>query len=103
MMQTKTLLSMTLILLLLSPVHLAAQNKSTFSADKTIRIEDLIHTVISENKIPGLSVAVIGDNQLRYANGFGTADLENSSPAKPGTVYRLGSLSKTITATVVMR
>jgi CubicO group peptidase (beta-lactamase class C family) len=102
-MQKIALLSVTLLFLLLTPVHLSTQNKSTLSPDKVIKIEDFIRDVTSENKIPGLSVAVVSGNQLGYANGFGVADLENSILAKPGTVYRLGSLSKTVTATAVMR
>ena len=102
-MQKSAHLGITWFLLLLTSVPLAAQNKSTLSPDKIIKIEDLIRATISENKIPGLSVAVVNDSQLRYSNGFGLADLENAVPAKPTTVYRLGSLSKTITATAAMR
>jgi serine beta-lactamase-like protein LACTB len=102
-MKKMACLSFTLFLLLLAPVNLAAQDKSTLRSDKIRQTENLIRATISESKIPGMSVAVISDNQLRYANGFGLADLENSIPAKPATVYRLGSLSKTITAVAVMR
>lgn len=102
-MQKKACLSISLLLLLLIPAHLSAQNKSTLSPDKVINIEALIRASMSESNVPGLSVAVVSGNQLRYANGFGMADLENSVPAKPGTVYRLGSLSKTITALAAMR
>jgi CubicO group peptidase (beta-lactamase class C family) len=92
-----------LFLLLLTPIHFSAQEKATISREQIIKIEGLIRATISESKIPGLSVAIVNDRQLRYSNGFGLADLENSVPAKPITVYRLGSLTKTITATAVMR
>jgi serine beta-lactamase-like protein LACTB, mitochondrial len=95
-------LSITLLFLLLPPVQLA-QNKPALSPDTVKEIEALIRAVTSESKIPGLSVAIVSDNQLCYANGFGTADLENATPAKSSTVYRIGSLSKTITAAAVMR
>jgi serine beta-lactamase-like protein LACTB len=92
-----------IILLFLSiAIHVDAQERSILP-DKVKNIESQIRAAISEADIPGLSIAVVRDNQIRYANGFGKADLEGSIPARPGTVYRLGSLSKTITATAVMR
>ncbi|MCM3905960.1 MAG: beta-lactamase family protein [Pyrinomonadaceae bacterium] len=102
-MQRMAHLRIALFLLLHTPVYLAAQNQSTLTPDKVTKIEDLIRAEMSVSKIPGLSIAVVSDNQLRYANGFGLADLENSTLAKLVTVYRLGSLSKTITATAVMQ
>ena len=102
-MQKKARLSLTLLLLLLTPIRLVAQNRLTLDPDKIVKIEALIRAVMSEGKIPGLSVAIVSDNQIRYASGFGMADLENSVPAKSSTVYRLGSLSKPITALAVMQ
>jgi CubicO group peptidase (beta-lactamase class C family) len=43
------------------------------------------------------------DHKLRWSNGYGLADLENFVPAKAMTAYRLGSISKPITATAVMQ
>jgi serine beta-lactamase-like protein LACTB, mitochondrial len=53
--------------------------------------------------VPGLSLAVAERGELRHEEGFGWADVENSVPARPETVYRLASVSKPITATVVMK
>ena len=54
-------------------------------------------------KIPGLTVAVGVRTRRAWAQGFGTADLENSVAATPETVYRIGSISKPITAVAVMQ
>jgi CubicO group peptidase (beta-lactamase class C family) len=43
------------------------------------------------------------DHELRWAAGFGRADVENNVPATASTVYRLGSIAKTITATAVLQ
>jgi CubicO group peptidase (beta-lactamase class C family) len=102
-MQRMSHLSVALFLLLHTPAYLAAQNQSTLSSDKITKIEHLIRAEMSQSKIPGLSIAVASDGKLRYAQGFGVADLENSTLAKLVTVYRLGSLSKTITSTAVMQ
>jgi CubicO group peptidase (beta-lactamase class C family) len=50
-----------------------------------------------------MSVAVVSGGQPRWAAGFGVQDVENNIPAKASTVYRLGSISKPITATAVMQ
>lgn len=52
--------------------------------------------------IPGLSVA-IGSERGVLAQGFGVADLENDVPATAATVYRLGSISKTVTAVAALQ
>jgi serine beta-lactamase-like protein LACTB len=90
-------------LIVVTYVQVTAQSRSTVSAHEIAKIETLIRAAMSEAKAPALSVAVVTDNKLQYKNGFGMADVENSIPAKGSTVYRLGSLSKVITATAVMR
>lgn len=67
------------------------------------KIERAISTAMFQGRIPGLSAAIVTDRQLRWSNGYGMADLENFVPAKAVTVYRLGSISKPITATAVMQ
>lgn len=52
---------------------------------------------------PGLSVAVVIDDQLAWSKGFGLADVENEVPARANTVYRIASISKPIAATAVMQ
>jgi CubicO group peptidase (beta-lactamase class C family) len=81
---------------------LAAQDGG-LSRDKVEALEKAISSEMSRQNIPGLSVAVVTDNQFRWANGYGLADLENFVPAKATTVYRLGSISKPITAVATMQ
>ena len=72
-------------------------------AEETIKqIESLMQQEMTRQKIPGLSVAVAVNGQVRYAKGFGIADLENSVPVKATTVYRTASIAKPMTATAVM-
>jgi len=53
--------------------------------------------------IPGLSVTVAHDGKIIYSEGFGFADLEEHVPAKPSTKFRIGSVSKPITAVVLVK
>ena len=57
---------------------------------------------MAANHIPGVSVAIVENNSFEWSAGFGMADLENSVPATPQTLYRLASISKPITATATM-
>ncbi len=49
-------------------------------------------------KPPGMTVAVAANSKLVWAEGFGFADLEHCVPAGPLTKYRIGSVSKPLTA-----
>lgn len=92
-------------LLFLVSFTAAAQQQASapLSAEKIKQIEALISTEMSRQNIPGLSVAVVADRQLRWSAGYGMADVENFVPAKSATVYRLGSISKPVTAVAVMQ
>ena len=48
--------------------------------------------------IPGLSISVSVDRRVVWSEGMGYADLELRSPATPLTRYRIGSVSKVLTA-----
>ncbi len=67
------------------------------------RIGRMVTARMLRAKIPGLTVAVGERTRLAWSQGFGTADLENSVPATTETVYRIGSISKPITAAAVMQ
>lgn len=81
----------------------AAQPASALPAEQVKQIEALVNAEMAKQKIPGLSVAVVSRRQVRWTAGFGSQDIENNVPAKPSTVYRLGSISKPITAVAVMQ
>jgi len=53
--------------------------------------------------IPGLSLTVAVDGKIMYSEGFGYADLEERVPVWPTTKFRIGSISKPLTATALMQ
>jgi hypothetical protein len=77
---------------------LQAQSKN-FPADKRAQIEKAASSFMAANSVPGISVAFVQDGELVWSQGFGMADLENFVPATSSTLFRLGSISKPITAT----
>jgi len=48
--------------------------------------------------IPGVSVAVGVGGRVVWSEGFGFADLEHRVPVTPATRFRIGSISKSLTA-----
>lgn len=66
-------------------------------------IETRLQAVIKQHAIPGLSCAVVHQGKLVFSAGYGFADLENDVPATDATVYRLASISKPITAVLIMQ
>jgi serine beta-lactamase-like protein LACTB len=75
---------------------------SKLSAEKQARIESIISNFMAVSDAPSISAGVVQDGEFVWSAGFGMADLENSIPATSQTVYRLGSISKSITATAAM-
>ena len=53
--------------------------------------------------IPGLAMAVAVDGRVVFAEGFGYADLEQRVAAWPATKFRIGSISKPLTAVALMQ
>ena len=53
--------------------------------------------------VPALSIALVDDQQLVWAEGFGYADRERRVPATPETVYQVGSITKVINALAAMQ
>jgi serine beta-lactamase-like protein LACTB, mitochondrial len=63
----------------------------------------LVENIVRTQEIPGLSVAVARDGMVVWSEGFGLADVEQSVPVTPLTRFRLGSVSKVITAAGLAR
>ena len=59
---------------------------------------DLIRAIMDEAGIPGASIAVSVGDEIVWAEGFGWADLELGVPVTTLTKFRIGSVSKTMTA-----
>lgn len=65
---------------------------------KLSQIEDAVSKFMATTHAPGVSVAVVENGEYEWGAGFGFADLENNVPASEHTLFRLGSISKPLTA-----
>lgn len=59
---------------------------------------------MGSHTVPGLSIAIIYQNELIYANGFGITSIEEDNQVRvtPGTLFRVASLTKPMTGTMIM-
>ncbi|MES2694398.1 MAG: serine hydrolase domain-containing protein [Verrucomicrobiota bacterium] len=89
-------------MLSLLSANTASAQAAKLSPELQAKIENAATTFLSERNAPGISVAVVRAGDFVWSSGFGLADLENSVPATSQTVYRLASISKTLTATTAL-
>jgi CubicO group peptidase (beta-lactamase class C family) len=56
-----------------------------------------------ELNVHGVSVAACADGVVRWAEGYGLADVSNRAPVTPETLFQAGSISKPVAAAGVMK
>jgi CubicO group peptidase (beta-lactamase class C family)/D-alanyl-D-alanine dipeptidase len=94
------------LLVLLLPVPCPAQ--ATIAPAKkyealTRRLQRLINRELADKGLPALSIALVDDQAIVWARGFGFANPKDKVPATADTVYRVGSVSKLFTDIAVMQ
>jgi CubicO group peptidase (beta-lactamase class C family)/D-alanyl-D-alanine dipeptidase len=91
-------------LALASPVNAqatVAPPKSHAAAVKAL--DAFIAQQVKDKRLPALSIALVDDQKVLWAKGYGHADLKGQTPATAETVYRVGSVSKLFTDLAVMQ
>jgi CubicO group peptidase (beta-lactamase class C family) len=73
------------------------------SPEKRSQIEAAISRFMATTHVPGVAVAVVENGEYEWASGFGLADMEDNAPASEHTLFRLASISKSLTATAAMQ
>jgi serine beta-lactamase-like protein LACTB, mitochondrial len=61
----------------------------------------IVRAGVSEQNLPGLSVAVGIGGEIVWAEGFGWADLEKRAPVAPDTRFRIGTASIALSSAAV--
>lgn len=85
------------IIFLLNGCFLNAQN--LLKGD----LNDFINTIIKQNKLPGLSIAVVMEDSIIYTKGFGVRKIGEPDRANEHTLYEGASITKSFTATLIGR
>jgi CubicO group peptidase (beta-lactamase class C family)/D-alanyl-D-alanine dipeptidase len=58
---------------------------------------------MADKELPALSIALVDDQQIVWAQGFGWANPDDRTPATAETLYRVGSVSKLFTDLAIMQ
>ncbi len=89
-----------LLLLLLLPLSMLAQNK--YPVDKRLAaLDTAFERALKLWQAPGFAVAVVEKNRIIYAKGFGFRDQAKKLPVTPQTVFAIGSCTKAFTTSLI--
>jgi CubicO group peptidase (beta-lactamase class C family) len=66
-------------------------------------IDELATVTFNEHTLAGLALGVVRDGALEHFTGLGMADAAAGRPVRQDTAFRIGSISKTMTAIAVMQ
>lgn len=90
------LLSITLIFV--QPETVESQNGLPASTSKDL--EELIKSAMERTPLPGLAIAIVIDGKPHYSKGFGYADVDTKKEITTETIFQIGSITKSFTATL---
>jgi CubicO group peptidase (beta-lactamase class C family) len=61
-------------------------------------VDTLILSLMAEYHVPGAALALINDGRVGLEKGYGFRDLDTRAPVTAGTLFNIGSISKSFTA-----
>ena len=71
--------------------------------EKFKSFENYLDEYIANKKVPSISAGVLRNDKIIWLGVRGFADLENNVPATINSLYRIASISKSITAVAIMQ
>lgn len=77
--------------------------KRIIASENTDLLDRSFERFREQNSLKGLAVAVVKDEKLIFAKGYGYADVESKISASPEQLFRIASVSKLITAVAIMK
>ncbi len=58
---------------------------------------EYVKKLMTEEKVPGMAVAIVKDGKVIFAEGFGVRGIEENKPVTANTLFAIGSTSKAFT------
>ena len=74
---------------------------SDFNGSKFIEKE--AKDFLQQWNLAGITMSIVKDGKLVFAHGYGYSDVEAKQPVNPGSLFRIASVSKLITAVAIMK
>ena len=99
---------MCLLAVVMSVAALASAGAANIAGEREVKaalaaLDSHLATVASEKQLAGMSVGVVHDQELIWSRGYGFASVERQIPATSATLYDIGSVTKLLTATMLMQ
>ncbi len=69
--------------------------------DSLGELDAMVEYAMETTGVPGIAVAVVYDDEVVHAEGYGVRDVETGEPTTPETIFEVASLSKSISSTVM--
>src|SRR5438045_486937 len=66
------------------------------------KVDDFVKAQMDQHQIPGLALTIVRGGQETKTAAYGLANVELKSPARPETVFEIGSLTKQFTAACIL-
>jgi CubicO group peptidase (beta-lactamase class C family) len=63
--------------------------------------DDYVNKAIKDWEVPGLAIAIVKDDKIVYAKGYGLRELGKSAPVDEHTIFAIGSSSKAFTSALI--
>ena len=86
---------------MLFPVAVSAQATKEMVTAALPKLDKFAQGLIDSDAVPGLSIAIVFEDEVVYLKGFGVREQGKADPVDADTVFQLASLSKPISSTVV--
>jgi CubicO group peptidase (beta-lactamase class C family) len=92
-----------LLVCLLSVSTRGQSDKAEPASDALQYIHAWLEAQQEYDRLPGLSVAIVKDQELIWSHGYGFSDLKKKIPATPATIYSICSITKLFTSVAIMQ
>ena len=100
-------LAVGLLLFVVTPARVGAAGAPPAQEDGVAgviaRYQARIPTLMAQQHIPGLALAVVDGSRVLWQEGFGYTDDDRRTPVTADTIFSVQSMSKVFTATAVMQ
>jgi CubicO group peptidase (beta-lactamase class C family) len=87
----------------LAPISLATRQQVTWEDQQSRELSLFVRDAMEKLLIPGVSIAIVQQGRMVYAEGFGVCRVGRPEPVTPSTPFKIGSSTKPLTTLMMAR
>lgn len=81
---------------LINPISISQEYRNNL-------LDDYLNQYLQIKNVPSISAGLLGNGEIKWLKAIGMADIENNVPITKSSLYRVASISKSITAVAVLQ